>query len=569
MIILLFVLVFALIGAPVFAVMAGTTELAWLLHPDPAMHHVRFLAPDVLDERFAGSPILVTVPLFTFIGYAMAESNTPERIVRASNAFFGWMPGGLAIVCIFASAFFTTLTGGSAVTIVAIGALLYPALRKRGYPEEYALGLVMTGGSLGLLLPPSLPILVYSLVAGIDFTKAFKAGIVPGLLVIALLGVHAAYIGIKTKIPRNRPNLAEMGSSLWYLKWELGIPVLILGGLITGLTDIDESAAFAALYVLLIEIYVYKDLTWKDFPRIARASIALAGAVVLIMAMAMALTNYIISEQIPQKIFEWVTGMGVKEKWQFLITLNVFLYIQGMVMDGFSAILVAVPLLIPFAAEFGLSPFHLAMMFLLNLEIAYLSPPLGQNLFVTSFRFNRPMVQLYRIAIPFILILIVGLVMLMTIPKLSTVAVEGDIAAARAKAEKFGEPPRDAWMMECVQEDRNNPLPCTAEDKAKWGASKDVGAAPTPDTPEPDATADDDDSDDDLLDSMLGDGGDGDEKKKDDGTDDDLLEKMLGGGGAAAGGAGGGGAKEEPKDDKKKPSTDGTDDDLLEEMLKE
>ncbi len=562
MIIFLFVVVFALIGAPVFAVMAGTTELAGLLHPDPSMHQLRFLAPDVLDERFAGSPILVTVPLFTFIGYCMAESNTPERIVRASNAFFGWMPGGLAIVCIFASAFFTTLTGGSAVTIVAIGALLYPALRSRGYPEEYSLGLVMTGGSLGLLLPPSLPILVYSLVAGIDFTKAFKAGIIPGLLVIGLLGIHAAYIGIKEKIPRTKPNLEEMGSSLWFMKWELGIPVLILGGLATGLTDIDESAAFAALYVLLIEIYVYKDLTWKDFPRIARSAIALAGAVVLIMAMAMALTNYLITEQIPQKIFEWVTGMGVKEKWQFLITLNIFLYIQGMVMDGFSAILVAVPLLIPFAAEFGLSPFHLAMMFLLNLEIAYLSPPLGQNLFVTSFRFNRPMVQLYRIAIPFILILLVGLVMIMTIPRLSTYAVEGDIAAARAKAEKFGEPPRDAWLMECVQEDRNNPLPCSDADKAKWGAGKDVATPPEGETdPDADKPEGEDDDMDDLLEDMLEDG-DGEEKKEPskDGTDDDLLEKMLG-----EGGAGG----EEEKKEKKEPSKDGTDDDLLEDMLKD
>jgi tripartite ATP-independent transporter DctM subunit len=554
-IIFLFVLIFALIGAPVFCVLAGTTTLAWILHPDETLRHVRFLAPDVLDERFAGSPILVTVPLFTFIGYTMAESRTPERIVRASNAFFGWMPGGLAIVCICASAFFTTLTGGSAVTIVAIGALLYPALIKRGYPKDYALGLVMTGGSLGLLLPPSLPILVYSLVAGIDFTKAFKAGIVPGLLVMLLLGIHAAYIAIKVKIPRTKPVPAEMGSSVWFMKWELFIPVLILGGLATGLTDIDESAALAAFYVLMIEIYVYKDLTWKDFPRIAKNSIALAGAVLLIMAMAMALTNYIISEQIPGKVFDWVTSMGVTKVWHFLIVLNVFLYIQGMVMDGFSAILVAVPLLIPFAARFGLSPFHLAMMFLLNLEIAYLSPPLGQNLFVTSFRFNQPMIHLYRIAIPFIGILLVALLMLMTIPKLSILAVEGDIAKAKAKAAEFNEAPREAWLMECVQEDRNNPLPCTPEDKAKWGDGKDIGAAAAEDLDagvEPDDDAGEDESpEDELLEDMLGDGGSG--SGSDDDDQDDLLEQMLGDGG------------EEPKKEEKKGDPE---DELLEEMLK-
>jgi tripartite ATP-independent transporter DctM subunit len=531
MLILIFVLAFALIGAPVFAVMAGATELAWLLHDDPAQRFVRFLAPDVLDERFLGSPILVTVPLFTFIGYVMASSDAPSRIVRASNAFFGWMPGGLAIVCIIASAFFTTLTGGSAVTIVAIGALLYPALRQRGYPERYSLGLVMTGGSLGLLLPPSLPILVYSLVAGIDFTKAFKATIVPGLLVIALLSVHAAWIGIRAKIPRTAPNLREMRQALWLIKWELGIPVLILGTLATGLAEIDESAALAAAYVLFIEVYVYKDVRWRDFPKLARNAMALAGAVLLIMAMAMALTNYVISEQIPGKLFAWVTGLGVDQTWEFLITLNVFLYIQGMFMDGFSSILVAVPLLIPFAAQFELSPFHLAMMFLLNLEIAYLSPPLGQNLFVTSFRFNRPMISLYRIAIPFIAILVVGLIALMTIPKLSTVAIQGDIERARERAAKFGEPPREAWMLECVQEDRNNPLPCREEDRRKWGRGKDIAAEPASEAPGKEATPDDP-----LLREMLGQEGDAGKAappappkapKSDDGTDDALLEDML------------------------------------------
>ena len=464
----LFVIVFALIGAPVFAVMAGVTELAWLTHANPGQRFVRFLAPDVLDERFAGSPILVTVPLFTFIGYLLAESDTPKRLVRASNALLGWLPGGLAMVCILASAFFTTLTGGSAVTIVAIGGLLYPALRQQGYPERFSLGLVMTGGSLGLLLPPSLPILVYSLVAGIDFTLAFRAGIIPGILVMALLAVYSFYVGIKAKVPRTQFDIVELGVAAWKIKWELFIPILILGGLFTGAADIDEIAAVAALYVVVIEVFIYKDLKFKDFPTIIKNSMALAGAILLIMAFAMSLTNFIISEEIPAKIFRAVTDFGVTETWQFLITLNIFLYIQGMFMDGFSSILVAVPLLIPFAAMFGLSPFHLAMMFLLNLEIAYLSPPLGQNLFVASFRFNRPMVQLYRIAVPFLGILVVGLILVMTIPWLSTVAVDPFIAKARATAAEHGEAPTEAWMMECVQEDRNNPLPCSEAEKKKY-----------------------------------------------------------------------------------------------------
>src|SRR4051812_29254364 len=221
----------ALLGTPLFAVMGGSSELLWLLHDNPTLRFLRFIAPNVLDDRFAGSPILVTIPLFTFVGYLMAESRTPDRIVRASSAFFGWMPGGLAMVCIVASAFFTTLTGGSGVSIVAIGGLLYPALRKQGYPDEYALGLVTVGGSLGLLLPPSLPILVYALVAGIDFNAAFKAGILPGIMIMAFLALHAAYIGTKYNVPRSKPNLREMGGALWLLKWELGVPVVILGGL--------------------------------------------------------------------------------------------------------------------------------------------------------------------------------------------------------------------------------------------------------------------------------------------------------------------------------------------------
>lgn len=469
MLLLVIVLAFALIGAPVFAIMAGATLGAWLTQGDVDMHHSRFIAPDVLDERFAGSPILVTVPLFTFVGYTMAQSKAPERIVRAANALFGWLPGGLAIVCIVASAFFCTLTGGSAVTIVAVGGLLYPALIKNGYPKDYSLGVIMTGGSLGLLLPPSLPILIYSLVAGIDYTKAFKAGVIPGTFMIALFAIHAAYVGIKHKIPRTPPNLKEIGAALWGVKWELLVPVLVLGSLGIGLATIDEAAAAAAVFVVCVELLIHKDLKLKDMPRLAGVSFGLAGALLLIMAMAVALTNYLITQEAPAHIFEWITNLGVTKRWHFLVARNFLMYVIGAVMEGFSAILVAVPLLLPFGAEFVFSPFHLAMMFLLDLEIAFLSPPFGQNLFVTSFRFGKPMTALYRISLPFLGIMFAGLTVIMLVPKLSTIAIEGDIARERARAAQLNEPPRDAWMLECVQEDRNNPLPCSDEDRAKWG----------------------------------------------------------------------------------------------------
>jgi C4-dicarboxylate transporter, DctM subunit len=530
------VVALALLGTPLFAIMGGASELAWLMHPDPAQHFLNRIAPTVLDEeRFAGSPILVTIPLFTFVGYVMAESKTPDRIVRASRAFFGWMPGGLAIVCIVASAFFTTLTGGSGVTIVAIGGLLYPALRKQGYSDSFSLGLVTTGGSLGLLLPPSLPILVYSLVAGIDFNKTFKAGLVPGFMVMAMLGVYAAWVGKRENVKLESPRLSEMGKALWMLKWELLIPIIILGGLATGLTELDESAGLAALYTLLIEVYVYKDLSLKkDLPRIAKASMGLAGAVILILAMANALINYVIQQSIPSRVLDAMLKLGLTETWQFLIVMNIFLLVLGMLMDGFSAILVAVPLILPFAARFTLGPFHLAMIFLLNLEIAYCCPPLGLNLFISSFRFNRPVVSLYRVVLPFAAILAGALVLVSYVPAISEVLVRGDIAAARAKVAKEGAPPREAWLMECVQEDRSNPLPCTPEDRKAYPNGQ-APEAPTPVANKPpaaEADAGPTSEDDDILKAMLGTGSDA--SKADQGaggeSEDDLLAKMLGAG---------------------------------------
>lgn len=536
MVLFFVVLAFALLGAPVFAIMAGVTQLAWLTHETSSLQHVRFLAPDILDERFAGSPILVTVPLFTFVGYTMAQSKAPERIVRAANAMFGWLPGGLAIVCIIASAFFCTLTGGSAVTIVAVGGLLYPALLKAGYPKDYSLGVIMTGGSLGLLLPPSLPILIYSLVAGIDFTKAFKAGVVPGLFMIALFAIHAMYTGVKYKIPTTRPDLKEMGGSMWGLKWELMVPVLVLGGLGVGLATIDEAAALAAVFVPCTELLVHKDLKLKDMPRIISVSFALAGALLLIMAMAVGLTNYLITQDAPAHVFKWITDLGVTERWHFLVARNFLMYGIGAVMEGFSAILVAVPLLLPFGAEFHFSPFHLAMMFLVDLEIAFLSPPFGQNLFVTSFRFRKPMTSLYRIALPFLGIMVLGITVIMLVPWLSTVAIEGDIAKARADAERRGEAPRDAWMLECVQEDRNNPLPCSDEDKKKWGSGETVNEAPSLEAPAGSASAEPEEADggqeDDLMKEMMGDepAGSGAPPTGAPAVDDqdELLKEMLG-----------------------------------------
>ena len=478
------VVLLALLGMPLFSVMGGSAEILWMLHPDAAYHHLRFIAPTVLDERFADTPIVVTIPLFTFVGYVLAEAKTPDRLVNAAKTVLGWMPGGLAIVCIIASAIFTVLTGGSGVTIIAIGGLLYPALRKQRYSDAFSLGVVTTGGSVGLLLPGSLPLIVYALVAHVDFMELFKAVLVPGALVIVLLSIYAAYVGARQNIDRSPAQLSTMLSALWELKWEVGIPVLLLVCLASGVAGLDEAAGIVALYVVIIEFFIYKDLDWKkDFVRIAKASMSLAGAIILILAMANSLMNYVVDQHVPTKVLEFMIKIGIEHKWQFLIVMNVFLLMLGMLMEGFSAILVAVPLIVPFVADLGMrhpdekmSPFQLAMIFLLNLEIAYCMPPLGLNLFIASFRFNRPIASLYKVVLPFVGILGLGLILVSYVPWYSNVAVAGDVAASRAKSEKEGVPPRDAWMMQCVQEDPTNPQPCTEEDRAKYPG----GQMPTP-----------------------------------------------------------------------------------------
>jgi C4-dicarboxylate transporter DctM subunit len=481
------VVLLALLGTPLFAIMGGSAELLWLSHPDAAYRHLRYIAPTVLDERFADSPILVTIPLFTFVGYVLAEAKTPDRLVAAARTVLGWMPGGLAIVAIVASAVFTVLTGGSGVTIIAIGGLLYPALRKQGYSEPFALGLVTTGGSVGLLLPMSLPLLVYALVAHVDFNEAFKAVVVPGLLVVVLLSAYSAWVGTKEKVDTDPPEVRLMAKALWDLKWELGIPALLAAGLGTGLTAIDEAAGLVAFYTVYVEFFVYRDLSWKkDLVRIAKGSMSLAGAIILILAMANALMNYVTDQHVPTKVLELMTSVGIRHMWQFLVVMNVFLLLLGMLMEGFSAILVAVPLILPFVARLGsanpgekMSPFQLAMIFLLNLEIAYCMPPLGLNLFIASFRFNRPVSSLYRVVLPFVGILTFALALVSYVPWFSNVAVASDVAAARTKAEKDGIAPRDAWMMQCVQEDPSSPQPCSAEDARRYPG----GQLPAPPAP--------------------------------------------------------------------------------------
>lgn len=524
----------ALIGTPLFAIMGGAAELAWLTHHDPEQRVLRRLASDVFGPYFAGSPILTTIPLFTFVGYVMAESKTPERLVRAATAWLGWMPGGLAIVCVMASAIFTLFTGGSGVTIIAVGGLLLPALRKSGYSEKFSLGLVTTGGSLGLLLPWALPLLVYAMITGLDFQLVNKAVLLPGGLVLLLFALYSVYVGVKEKIPRQKFEIKEAVSSLWAFKWEVGVFVLLIMSVKSQLAQIDEAAGLVAAYTFAIEVWIYKDLTIKkDLVRIVKGSMALSGAVILILAMANALVNYVGDEHLPNKVLDAMLKVGFDKTWQFLIVMNVFLLVLGMIMDGFSAILVAVPLVLPFAAYFGLGPFHVAIMFVLNLELAFSCPPLGLNLFIASFRFNRPVIGLYRIALPFVGVLALALLIITYVPSISSAPVQADIQHWRDQAAKEHRVPSEAWFLECVQLDRNNPQPCSDEDKKKFpkGQMPDTGEQPAE---VKDAGAPGPDDEEDLNALIKGGPGAKDALTPKPGTEsDEDLEAMIKGGGAA------------------------------------
>jgi tripartite ATP-independent transporter DctM subunit len=408
----------ALIGAPLFCLFSAAALTEFLQMPEGSFASVGI---DVFSAKFAENPTLVTLPLFTFAGYLLAESGMPGRLIEASRAWLGWMPGGLAVVCLMASAFFTTFTGGSGITIVAVGGLLLPAMLQEKYPANFSYGLVTTGGSLGILFPPSVPLLLYGIIASVNMEKLLLAGIVPGILVVVVLGIYAAFVGVRSNFESIPFHWGRAWRALWVMKWEAAIPIVLLGGIFTGILRIHEASAFTAMYVLIIEVFVYRDISIrKDLPRVVVESMTLIGAILIILACGIGFTAWMIQDEIPTKLLDWLQGQIHGNRFVFLVMLNVFLIVVGMLMEIFTAIVVAVPLVLPLAKEFGLDPFHFAIIFLLNLEIAYLAPPLGINLFISSIRFGKPVTYLYRVVLPFIGVLFVTLMIVCYVPIIVT-----------------------------------------------------------------------------------------------------------------------------------------------------
>jgi tripartite ATP-independent transporter DctM subunit len=403
----------ALFGAPLFAIIGAIAMMSF------TAAGIDSSAVIVELYRIGSNPTLVAIPLFTFAGYMLAESRAPTRIVNLARALFGWIPGGLAVVALLTCAMFTAFTGASGVTIVALGGLLFPILQNEKYGERFSLGLVTTSGSLGLLFPPSLPLILYAVVAKISVDKLFSAGIVPGFLLIAGLGAYAVRYGVRMRVPRTPFLWSEVLSTLRAAAWEVPLPVLIVGGIYSGTFTATEAAAVTAFYVLIVEVFIYRDLKlFSDVPRVMRESMLLVGAILMIIGTAMGLTNYLVDEEVPMQLFE-MTKAFVRDPVLFLVVLNLFLIVVGMMMDIFSAIIVVVPLILPIALAYGVDPVHLGIIFLTNLEIGYLTPPVGLNLFISSLRFGKPIFTVVRSILPFAAILLIALLVITYVPDLS------------------------------------------------------------------------------------------------------------------------------------------------------
>jgi tripartite ATP-independent transporter DctM subunit len=367
--------------------------------------------------------VLYTIPIFTFGGFILAESKASTRVVNFSQSILGWLPGGLAIVSLMACAFFTTFTGASGVTIIALGGLLYPALMKEKYSDNFSLGLLTTSGSLGLLFFPSLPIIIYGVVAKVSIPQLFAAGLIPGIFLIIVLSLYSIFVAKRAGAARTKTSLKKIRQATSEAKWELFIPVILMVGIFGGIVTLGEVASIMVAYAFIVEVFIHKDIRIAAFPAIIRESMVLVGAIFIIFGSALALTTYMIDAEIPLHILEFIQA-HIASKVVFLIALNIFLLIAGSLLEIYGALLVVVPLIVPIAKEYGINPVHLGIIFLTNLEIGYSMPPVGLNLIISCIRFEKPVTKLYRACFPFIIIMIIALMVITYCPWMSLALIK-------------------------------------------------------------------------------------------------------------------------------------------------
>lgn len=412
-----FVILFALLGAPIFVVFGG---LAFEVYARDG------IAPSLIISelnRLATMPLLRTLPMFALGGYLLAESRAPERLLRLSRAAFGWLPGGMPAVAVVACTLFTAFTGASGVTIVALGGLLLPALRSEGYGERFSMGLVTSGGNLGVLFVPSLPLILYGIIANpvensVTMDRLFLAGLLPGLLGLLALGLYGAWVARRRGVARIPFSTRELGAAFWAARWEAPLPMLVLAGIYSGRLVLSDAAVVTAAYALIVECLVLREVRLRDLGRIARDAMMLVGGVLIILGMGMAITNWLIDQEVPQQVLAAVRT-HIDSPVTFLLMLNLFLLLVGCAMDIYTATIVIVPLLLPLGKAYGVDPVHLGVIFLANLAIGYCTPPVGMNLFIAAIRFDRPLLSLARASLPFIAVLLAVLAVITYVPWLS------------------------------------------------------------------------------------------------------------------------------------------------------
>lgn len=412
--------VLVIMGVPLFVIIATSALYGF------SRSEVDLSVVAIEIYRIVDTPILIAIPLFTLAGYILGESRASERLVLLTDALLGWMPGGLAIVSLFACAFFTALTGASGATIIALGAILYPAMKQAGYEERFNLGLITSSGSLGLLFPPSIALILYGVIVqqmgigqAVAIDDLFLAGLLPGLLMLLMLTAWSMFKSHQSKEIKTIPfSWHKLFKALRGSMWEIPMPFILIGGIYSGTFAISEAAAVAVMYVLLVEVIILREVPLKELPQIMRDSMVLVGGVLVILGVSLASTNYLIDAEVPNRLFEFIRS-HIDSKLTFLMLLNLFLLLLGMILDVFSALVIIIPLLLPIAIGYDIHPIHLGIIFLANMQIGYFTPPVGMNLFIASYRFHKPVTELYSATIPFMFILMLSVLIITYWPDLS------------------------------------------------------------------------------------------------------------------------------------------------------
>ena len=399
-------------GTPIFIVIGGITYL--LLTVSGGYTEI---AVNEIYSVLTGN-MIPAIPLFTLTGFILSESKAGMRLINFFQNSFGWFPGGIFIAAIILSAFFTTFTGASGVTILALGGILFVILENYGTDKKFATGILTSSGSIGLLFPPSLPIILYAIIAGTDIKNMFIAGLLPGFLLVISVSIAGIVYSKKKKLKKTKIDFKAISKSVKESIWELLLPFVILYCYFSGLTTLVETGSIAVLYTLIIETFIHKDITLKKLYVISKKAAPVIGGILIILGVSKALSFYMIDEMIPQRLSEWI-ALKISSKIVFLILLNIVLLITGCIMDIFSAIVVVVPLITPLGELYNIDPVHLGIIFLANLELGYLTPPVGLNLFLSSYRFKMPLEDVYISVIPFFLILLVAVILITFVPQLS------------------------------------------------------------------------------------------------------------------------------------------------------